>query len=82
MSMPVQNLLFANLAPSYHFVPPPLTTEFLERSSFDVDERVMEMTPQGYQNYHNRKFSETLHACDASPRNIISFAELRPRVHA
>lgn len=47
----------------------------------------MEMTPQGYQNYHNnnRKFSENLlaHHHDASsPRNHISFAEVRPRVHA
>ena len=69
-------------------MPPPLTTEFLERSSFDLDDKVMEMTPQGYHNYsnnNNRKFSENLlanHHDATSPRNHISFAELRPRVHA
>ena len=40
-------MLLANLAPS-QVVPPCLNVEFLTRNSFDVDDQVMEMTPQGY----------------------------------
>jgi len=49
MSMPVQNLLFQNLAPQPH-VPEPLAVEFLSRHSFDNEDKMMEMTPQGYNN--------------------------------
>jgi hypothetical protein len=42
--MPVQNLLFANLAANFT-LPAALEPEYFERNSFDYDDRVMEMTP-------------------------------------
>jgi hypothetical protein len=56
VSNPVQTLLFANLAPNYDVFPSKLKSEYLDRSSFDLDDKVMEMTPQGYQRY--LRFSE------------------------
>jgi hypothetical protein len=38
-------MLLANLAPNAQIVPPSLNVEFLTRNSFDVDDKVMEMTP-------------------------------------
>lgn len=75
-------MLLANLAPNQSVVPPCLNVEFLTRNSFDVDDQVMEMTPQGYQNYKNRKYSEALCRVNSPTIAFQPFSEIRPRVHA
>jgi hypothetical protein len=45
VSNPVQTILFANLAPNYDIIPSKLISECLDRSSFDINDKVMEMTP-------------------------------------
>jgi hypothetical protein len=85
--MPVQNLLFAanlaaNLGPNNHVIPLPLESGFHNRGSFDFDDRVMEMTPQGYKRLYERKFSEALQQ-QSSPRGeFIHLHEVRHRAHA
>lgn len=59
VALPVQSLLFANLAPQINDLQLPGVNEWVvQRNSFDFGDKMLELTPQGYNNY--RKQSERL----------------------
>lgn len=58
---PVQSLLFANLAPQIGDLQLPGVNEWVaQRNSFDFGDKMLELTPQGYNNF--RKQSERLNS--------------------